>query len=196
MADCRTMVGIDGHSAVILYVGGLIDRKDVGTLLKSMSLVRASSRPVALYLAGEGPREQSLRALARDLGLSDRVHFLGAVSRGDIHVWMGAANVLVLPSLSEGRPNVVIEALANGTPVVATEIDGTRELISSEEDGLLFQPGDVAGLARCLERVLGDADLAGRLAAGGPRRIERLGLTWYGHGRRLMSLYRQVQGGD
>lgn len=193
---CRVSIGLDPQSTVVLYVGGLIERKDVGTLLRSMVEVAAGTRPAELYLAGEGPQEHSLRTLARNLGLADRVHFLGAVSRDSIHLWMGAADVLVLPSLGEGRPNVVIEALACGTPVVATDINGTRELVSGVDDGLLFRPGDASGLAHCLNRVLNDAVLARRLAEGGPRRIEELGLTWRAHGRKLMDLYRLVQGGN
>jgi glycosyltransferase involved in cell wall biosynthesis len=150
---------------------------------------------VDLYLAGEGPQLAALKAMATANGLTDRVHFLGSVAKDQIHLWMAAADVLVLPSYSEGRPNVVLEAMATGTPVVATSVNGTTELISDDEDGLLFKSGDIAGLADCLKRLVDQPDLAAKLSIGGPEKIRTRGLSWLGHGRQLLSIYHQVLGG-
>jgi teichuronic acid biosynthesis glycosyltransferase TuaC len=141
---------------------------------------------------GEGPQLKALEALASANRLTDRVRFVGKVSKDQMHLWMGAADVLVLPSYSEGRPNVVLEAMASGTPVVATSVNGTRELISDGEDGLLFVPGDIAGLATCLSRLLRQPELAARLATGGPQKIRSRELTWLAHGRKLVSIYHQL----
>jgi glycosyltransferase involved in cell wall biosynthesis len=189
---CRQELSLPADRVIVLYVGGLIERKDVGTLIEA--LAREASRPAALYLAGEGPQLDALKALAARKGLGDRVHFLGRVVKDRMHLWMGAADMLVLPSHSEGRPNVVLEAMANGTPVVATAVNGTTELIRDGKDGLLFQPGDVAGLACCISKMLAEPGLAATLAARGPERIANLGLTWPAHGRRLLAIYRDVLG--
>jgi glycosyltransferase involved in cell wall biosynthesis len=84
--------------------------------------------------------------------------------------------------------------MASGIPVVATAVNGTLELISDGEDGLLFEPGDVAGLAACLRRLLQEPGLAAKLSARGPETIRTRGLSWLTHGRQLLSIYQQVQG--
>jgi glycosyltransferase involved in cell wall biosynthesis len=188
----RRELGLPADRALVLYVGGLIERKGVRTLIEA--LAHDSSRPVALYLAGEGPQLDALKALAARNGVTERVHFLGKVGKDQVHLWMSAADMLVLPSYSEGRPNVVLEAMANGTPVVATAVNGTTELIRGGEDGLLFEPGDVAGLAACVSKVLAEPGLAAKLRVRGPERIASLGLTWPAHGRRLLAIYRDVLG--
>ncbi len=194
-AACRRELGLPEDQAIALYVGGLIERKGVNILLQALAYDTMSDRPVDVYLAGEGPQLDVLKALASVEGLADRVQFLGRVSKDRVHLWMAAADMLVLPSYSEGRPNVVLEAMASGTPVVATAVNGTAELISDGEDGLLFEPGDVAGLAACLNRLLHQPDLVAELSARGTEKITTLGLTWLAHGRQLMSIYHQVLGG-
>lgn len=191
---CRRELGLPEDHAIALYVGSLIERKGVKVLLQALAHPTMSGCPVDLYLAGEGPQLDALMALASENNLTDRVHFLGRVSKNLVHLWMGAADVLVLPSYGEGRPNVVLEALATGTPVVATAVNGTMELIGDGEDGLLFTPGDAAGLAACLSRLLVHPDLAAKLSARGPKKISSLGLTWPTHGRQLLSIYHQILG--
>jgi glycosyltransferase involved in cell wall biosynthesis len=189
---CRLELGLPEGRTVVLYVGGLIERKGVSILLQALSHDTISDRPVDLYLAGEGPQLEALKALASANRLADRVHFLGKVAKDRVHLWMGAADMLVLPSYSEGRPNVVLEAMATGTPVVATSVNGTTELVSDGEDGLLFKPGDVAGLAVCIRRLLNQPDLAAKLSVHGPEKIRTRGLNWLAHGRQLLSIYHQV----
>lgn len=189
---CRLTLGLPASQVIALYVGGLIARKGVDVLLEALAHDTISDRSVHLYVAGEGPRLKELKALASANGLGDRVHFLGKVPKDRIHLWMCAANFLVLPSYSEGRANVVLEAMAAGTPVVATAVNGTMELISDGENGLLFEPGDIVGLVACLNRLLGQPDLAQKLAVCGPERIAALGLNWLSHGRQLLSIYQQV----
>jgi glycosyltransferase involved in cell wall biosynthesis len=191
---CRRELGLPERDPIALYVGALIERKGVKVLLQALARDTVSASDLDLYLAGEGPQLDALKALTSANGLTDRVHFLGKVSKDHIHLWMGAADVLVLPSYSEGRPNVVLEAMASGIPVVATAVNGTLELISDGEDGLLFEPGDVAGLAACLRRLLQEPGLAAKLSARGPETIRTRGLSWLTHGRQLLSIYQQVQG--
>lgn len=188
---CRRELGLPIRIPIVLYVGGLIPRKGVACLIEALAF-GFSAGPVELYLAGEGAQRESLEALADRGETRGRTHFLGAVPRGRIHLWMGAADMLVLPSYSEGRPNVVLEALASGTPVVASNVNGTTEIIRDGEDGLLFRPGDVAGLRACIARLLDEPELRKQFALRGPRRIESLRLSWAEHGRRLVAIYREV----
>lgn len=194
-AACRRELGLDETGSLALYVGGLIERKGLKTLLEALTDRHVTECHVELYLAGEGPQLDKLKAVVSANGLAQRVRFLGKVPRNRVHLWMNAADVLVLPSYSEGRPNVILEAMASGTPVVATAVGGTTELVADGENGLLFTAGDVAALSSCLTKVLRNPDLATALARGGPETIRSLGLSWQSHGLELLSLYNHLAGG-
>lgn len=148
--------------------------------------------PDAIFvLAGEGPERESLEALAAQLGISERVRFLGR--REDVPQLLAACDVFALPSLYEGSSLAVLEAMAVGVPVVSSAIGGTDELIEDGESGLLVPPGDAAALAAALRRVLGDGELRRRLAARARERVER-DLTRERMAVRVTGVYRELLG--
>ena len=120
-----------------------------------------------LVIVGEGPREHVLLDLTESLGLADRVVITGA--RADARSILGAADVAVLPSRWEGLPLVALEALAAGTPLVATDVRGTRELLTDGVDAVLVPADDVSALAGALARVANDQALRRTLVANGLR---------------------------
>ncbi|HET9464103.1 MAG TPA: glycosyltransferase [Gemmatimonadales bacterium] len=135
-------------------------------------LAAAAQVPDATFvLAGEGPLRAELEQQAHDLGVARRCIFLG--HRSDIPDLLAAADLLVLPSLYEGLPVSVLEAMAAERPVVATAIGGTDEAITHELNGLLVPPGDPGALAAAIQRVRVDPALARRLAAAGRERVDR-----------------------
>lgn len=119
---------------VWLAVGHLIERKGVHITLAALG----KTPDVTLLIAGDGPEGDKLMQLANRLKISDRVRFLGAISHRDLCDYYNAADAMVLASSREGMPNVVLEALACGTPVVATRVEGTPELITAPEAGELM----------------------------------------------------------
>src|SRR6185312_11801882 len=121
------------------------------------------------------------------LGLADRVHFTGL--RKDVPEILAAAAVSVLPSLSEGISNTLLESMAAGVPVVATCVGGTPEVIRDGEQGLLVPPGDPQAIADAILAVLGDPALAARLGAEGRRRV-REEFSFEAVVRRTEDLYR------
>ncbi|GAJ28991.1 glycosyltransferase [Acidomonas methanolica] len=124
-----------------------------------------------LVIAGDGPERESLAALARRLGVAERVHFPGWVQNAA--PWLKACDALICPSRIEPLGNVVIEAFSAGRPVVAADLQGPRELIAGTEDGLLFPVEDHDALAAELSRILDDPALAARLGSNGRARFER-----------------------
>jgi glycosyltransferase involved in cell wall biosynthesis len=118
-----------------------------------------------LWLAGEGVLGGQLRHLAKELGILDRVHFLGW--RDDAAALMAAADILVCPSREEPFGNVIVEAWARRLPVVAAAAAGPAWLVAHERTGLLFPVDDAAALAREARRLLADRTYAGRLAEAG-----------------------------
>lgn len=122
-------------------------------------------------IAGEGPDREALEMQARALNVADRVVFLG--QRGDVRDLLAACDVFVLPSLFEGLPVSILEAMAVGKPVIATAIGGTDEAIVHRETGLLVPPADPAGLASALQLLLEDSSLRQRIGDAGRARVRQ-----------------------
>lgn len=139
----RAAFGMNGRFA-IASVGHLIERKGHHLVIEALPLISDAE----LYIAGAGEGDASLRALAARLGVSDRVHFLGAVSQGRLRTLYNAVDCLVLASSREGWANVLLEAMACGAPVVATSVWGTPEVVATPEAGVLIDDRSAAGIAR------------------------------------------------
>lgn len=157
--------------ARVLFLGRLSEQKRVDVLLDAFAKV-AREHPelegLELVIAGQGPLRAELEERARSLGIEPT--FLGSVPRAQAVDLLRDAKVLVLPSGSEGASNSLLEAIATGVPVVATELSGTCELIRHEQEGLLFPVGDVDALAASLARILTDPELYMKLASAAEER--------------------------
>jgi glycosyltransferase involved in cell wall biosynthesis len=161
----------DGGSPLILAVGRLIRQKDFATLLRAFALVRAQ-RPARLLILGEGEDRAMLKALAAQLGIEDDLRMPGHVSNP--FKYMAAADAFVLSSLWEGPGHVVIEALATGTPIVATDCPtGPSETLLGGQLGTLVPVGDPAAMARGILDTLEHHDETERKAAAGLQTLER-----------------------
>ncbi|MEM7566119.1 MAG: glycosyltransferase [Pseudomonadota bacterium] len=146
---------------VVLALGRLVEKKGFDVLLRAVAKVPDHY----LWLAGAGAEKDALEALAAELSLADRVRFLGW--RDDQAALLAAADVVCVSSRSEPFGNVVVEAWASGTPLVATRSEGPGWLVTDEEDGLLVPIDDADSLASAFQRLAADPGLAERLAAKG-----------------------------
>jgi glycosyltransferase involved in cell wall biosynthesis len=145
---------------VIGIVGRLHEQKGHAVLLKAFPAILRDFPEALVTVIGEGELRRELEGLAASLGILAHVRFAG--SRTDIPDQLGRMDVFVLPSLWEGLPIVLMEAMAAGLPIVATAVDGVTEMIEHERTGLLVPPGDPAGLAAALLRMLRDRRLGRR----------------------------------
>ena len=186
----RAPAGDAARVLVIGSVGRLAAVKNYALLLHAMARLPAAPA-CRLILIGEGPEKTALRQLAAQLGLEARVEFSG--HREDVPQLLEQLDLFVLPSLSEGMSNTVLEAMAAGLPVLASDVGGNRELIASDQTGVLFPSGDVAALAGELLRLLGSPDLRARLGAAAARRA-RTEFSMEAMLDRYASLYRRVAG--
>jgi glycosyltransferase involved in cell wall biosynthesis len=149
----RQQVGCDASSELIVYAGNLLDSKGLGELMEAF-LELAGLRPqLRLAIVGQGPYGAALARRAAAAGMESRVILPGRCDATGIARWMRASDVFCLPSYSEGCPNVVVEALACGRPVVATNVGGIPELVK-EGCGLLIPPRDAAALRGALDAAL------------------------------------------
>jgi glycosyltransferase involved in cell wall biosynthesis len=156
--DLRAELGLDGQ--VLAFAGRLVPQKSLDIALEAVAAVPG----VTLAIAGDGPDRASLEARARDLALDSRVRFLGSVPRDTVLRLFRAADASLLSSSWENFPHTVVEALAVGTPVVATSVGGVPEVVRDGENGLLVAPGDPTALATAIETFFSDDALRRRLA--------------------------------
>jgi glycosyltransferase involved in cell wall biosynthesis len=178
----------------VVTVGSLIPRKNVSTLIRALQRL-PDLKAVQLVIVGDGPEREELECLTSELGVESSVSFTGPVPPGDVVRYLEAADALVLCSLSEGRPNVVLEAMAAGIVVVATAIQGVTEIIDDGKSGLLFEPDNAAALATQLEKLRKEPDLRLRLAEEARSWIRDQNLFWDSTGDQYQAIYRECVGG-
>ncbi|MDA0578079.1 MAG: glycosyltransferase [Verrucomicrobia bacterium] len=188
--DARRGLGISGlaqGTRLVLFVGNLVEVKAPEVLLAAFGqLVNRNAESLQLVLLGDGPLAAALRAQAASLGLADRVRFVGRETHERVAMWMNVADVLCLCSRSEGMPNVILEALASGLPVVATDVGACRDMLAGEPAASLVPSGDAAALARALrERLTAPVDRAKMAARHGQR-------TWRDQARDILELMRRA----
>lgn len=152
----------------LLFVGRVVYQKGLDLLFKALSELQ--DLEWELDIAGDGPRLLNLQDLARQLGIGERVHFLGWQSKTQLPAVYAAANIFVYPSRHEGMPNALLEAMASGLPALATSIAGNEELVTGET-GLLAPSEDVPALREALRTLLADEALRTRLGAAARKRV-------------------------
>jgi len=166
----RKELGLSDHDLIISVVGHLSDVKGHTYLLKaSPSLIRKNPR-IQLVFAGDGPEKASLEKEAKSLGIREHVHFLGV--RSDVPDILRSSDIFVLPSIYEGLPNVVLEAMASGLPVVASGVGGIPEAVENGKTGFLFPAGDSLRLKQALSPLIQDKKLRQKMGEAGRRRVE------------------------
>jgi teichuronic acid biosynthesis glycosyltransferase TuaC len=149
----RAQLSIDDKVELVLFVGRLDDKKGILELLEAFASL-ASHRPkLRLAYVGDGPGGELLRNKTKHFSLGQRIFFPGPCSSQKVAQWLAAANVLALPSYNEGYPNVVIEALSCGRPVIATDVGGIPELVS-ESSGILVAPKEWRALAAAVDKAM------------------------------------------
>ena len=156
---------------VVLYVGRMRTRKAVAVLLEAFAGLLRAYPKARLVLAGDGEHRQALEQRAEALELGSAVHFLGAVPRQQMGHWYGAADIYCLPSIYEGFPVAILEAMAAGLPVVSTTVSGIPEAVEDGVTGLLVEPEDAAALTDALERLAADAELCRDMGQAGQQLV-------------------------
>jgi sugar transferase (PEP-CTERM/EpsH1 system associated) len=170
-AQARRAIGMPVKVPLVGSLGRLHPQKGFSDLLTAFAQVRQRIPSVRLFVAGDGELRDDLEAQARSLGMAEAVTFAGV--RADVPEILAALDVFVLPSLWEGMPNAVLEAMASGLPVVATAVGGTPEVVMDGVTGLLVPPQDPGALARAIERLLCDPGLRRTMGRAGRRRVEQ-----------------------
>jgi len=156
-------------SQAVCFIGRLIPLKRVGDLITALSMVE--NKEITLRIIGDGPLRLQLEELAGKLGLSSRVRFLGF--REDALELLAESSILVLPSVTEGMPRTVMEAMAMGKPVIGSNIPGLKPLIEDGKTGMLVKVKSPPDIARAINRLTGDPSLYEDIASAARELIMR-----------------------
>jgi len=178
----RLRAELDLRRPTLLSVGNLLAFKGHGLVIEALSLLPQCE----LVIAGEGPDRAAFEALARQRGVSERVRFVGSLDQQDLRRYYCAADALVLASSREGWPNVLLEAMACGTPVIATAVGGVPEIVTSTEAGVVVEERSAPALARAVREL----SVRPRERAATRRFAEQFG--WEATSKGQLQLFRQV----
>ena len=152
MSCARNELGLSKSEKYLLFVGNLQVEKGLIYLLKALPLV--TEVDFKLLVIGDGPQAQMMHQLVNALAINEQVSFLGAVEHDQIPRYLNAVDALCLPSLREGCPNIVLEALSCGTPVIASNVGAVPDMITDESKGDIVEPENSAAIAASIPRVL------------------------------------------
>ena len=160
---------MDEGSVAFAMVGRLSREKDIGTCLRAIKILTGEGRSVRVFIFGDGPERESLEKLSKELGVKGYVFFLGFLD--DIRLLLSEFRALIISSLTEGLPLVVLEAMRSGIPVVATKVGGLPEIVVNQETGLLVAPGNPEDLAIVLGQLADDKRRAREFGEAGYQRV-------------------------
>ncbi len=195
-ATARQQLGLAPEAKIVLYVGRFDPRKGIETLVRAFAQSKfRGEENLKLILAGgsrpgqsDGIERERIEAIVRELGLSDCTIFPGRLEEAELPVYYAAADVCVMPSHYEAFGLVAIEAMANRTPVVASNVGGLQFTVIPEITGLLVTPKDEAGFTKAIDRVLADPAWRDELGQAGRERVETA-FSWHSVASRLSKLY-------
>ena len=153
-------------------IGRLTEQKDHDTLLRACHRLSHQGADCHLVIVGNGPEETRLKALTKDLGLDGQVRFIGRLP--DVTAILSLFDIFVLSSIREGFANVILEAMAMGKPVVATDVGGNAEAVVHEETGLIVPPSSAEALSLALLRLIKDKKTARQMGQKCRRRVASL----------------------
>ena len=182
----------DTEDRLLLFVGYLRKRKGVDHLMEAMPGILKEHGKTQLLFIGEGALRKPLERRSQELGISERVHFLSNIPHANMVSYINSADVVILPTLAEGRPNIILEAMLCGKAVVATAVSGIPELIRNEKEGLLIQPENPTQIRDAVCRVLEDDPLRERVGRQGSARIQELELDWSKYGGKVRREYEKL----
>jgi glycosyltransferase involved in cell wall biosynthesis len=162
--------GRDWMSPRLFSAGRIVHQKGLDLAMRALGGLNELNWE--WHIAGDGPQMPALQSLAKELGIGDRVHFLGWQSREELMKCYGQANIFLFPSRHEGMPNALLEAMASGLPVVASCISGNEELVVDGETGYLVPSEDVEALQTALKQLLSDPALREQMGRASRQYVE------------------------
>lgn len=179
------------RSKIVMTAGRLVPWKGLDSLVYAAKIVKQHREDVGFVVLGDGPEGVRLRKMVKELGVEKNFHFLGRKNHGEMPRYLASADVFVLPTLYEPAPHVVLEALACGGVVVATNTGGLREVIRNGKNGILIEKRNYSQLANAIIKILDDKTYAQRISTLARKTAKRY--DWGNIADMFVSLYRSIK---
>ncbi|MBN8563685.1 MAG: glycosyltransferase family 1 protein [Leptolyngbya sp. UWPOB_LEPTO1] len=196
--EARRALGLEQDAKIVLYVGRFDRRKGIETLVRAVGQSKLKDQNLKLIIGGgsrpgqsDGAERERIEGIVNELGLQDITMFPGRLGVENLHLYYAAADVSVVPSHYEPFGLVAIEAMASGTPVVASDVGGLQFTVIPEITGLLAPAKDDAAFAKAIDRILADPNWRDQLGQAGRDRVEKM-FSWDGVAAQLGKVYQQV----
>lgn len=167
----KTSLGIKNGERVIMTVARLNPEKGIDTLIKAIPIIKRNGNNIKLVLVGDGPQRANYEKLTEDLGIKDTVLFLGG--RGNVAELLSITDIFCLPSIREALSFAILEAMAEGKPVVATKVGGIPEAVIDGETGLLVPAANINRLASALNLLLENKDISRKFSSNAKQRVKK-----------------------
>ncbi len=187
----RNKLNISEKDKVITFVGELKENKGVYELIGAFKNLLMHHQKLHLLLVGEGSEHSNLKQIITVDNLENRVHFIGNKPHNEIANWLSVSDIFVLPTHYEGLPNVVLEAMSCGLPVVASNVGGIPEIIESGKNGILTKSKNVNSLTKSINYLLINEETANNLGSAGRKTIESK-FSWERNAKDMVQVYREV----
>jgi glycosyltransferase involved in cell wall biosynthesis len=188
--DCRQKLGIDLNINVILYVGYLVNHKGPEILLDSFKEILDHSPDTLLIFVGDGTLKKELEKKSQKEGYEMNIRFTGFLDQDLIKMYYKSADLLILPSLSDCFPMVILEAMASGLPIIASDIGGISEMVTDNQNGILIEPGNDKVISDTALHLLSDGNILKKMGEKGKSSV--LKFTWENIYKETEDLYREL----
>lgn len=189
--EARKHLRLDMDKLYILTVGRLSKSKGHSLLIEAFNRLSKNNERLHLIIAGEGEERQSLEKAISSLNLSDRISLAGFQKNDTIPHWLNSADIFILPSLLEGTPNIMLEAMACGLPVISTKVGGVEEAITNEQNGCLIKANSTQEIESAMSRLLKEPELRYKLGEAAQETISNQFASW---DRQAMTLEKKIKG--
>ncbi|GJL80161.1 MAG: glycosyl transferase family 1 [Nitrospinaceae bacterium] len=190
--SARRQLDLPENKTIILNIGGMSPVKGQRYLIEAIPEIIKREANIQFIFVGDGETRHELETLVNAKTLSPYVLFTGMLKASEIPIWLHAADIFVLPSLSEGNPNVLLEAMACGIPVVATTVGGIPEMIRDGQEGFLVQPKSSEELARQITALIRDKTLREAMGQNGIKTVQAEYATWEMQSAKLKTIYENL----
>ena len=187
----REKFGISESDKVLIFVGSITEGKGIFELTDAFTRLNFEKPGLRMFIIGAGPQMSALNDMVVSRRLHNRIHLTGRLDHNEIPGFLSASDVLVLPSHAEGLPNVVLEAMACGLPVVATRVGGLPEAVEEGRSGFLINKHDVKSLAEAIGYLIADEHLLREMGLRG-RKIVGTKFSWKQNAEKMIGIYSEA----